>query len=154
MSPPDFITSFVDAAQRSSVVSRIPASFTIAEAALESAWGQSLLAINGLNYFGVKAGPEWTGPTIDMNTREYLNGAWVMVPARWRKYAMIDDCIVDHASFLVSNPRYHECFAAQGGEAFAIAAAKAGYATDPAYAQKIIEIMRAHNLSQYDGVQQ
>jgi flagellum-specific peptidoglycan hydrolase FlgJ len=83
-----------------------------------------------------------------------------MVPANWRKYDDWHGCIEDHAEFLINNKRYAPAFeqpapgegenAAPAGERFAQAVAAAGYATDPDYAQKIIQIMRAHDLHTLD----
>lgn len=149
----DFIAAIASAAQASMHSTRIPASFVIAEAALESAWGDSLLAKKGMNLFGVKADASWKGPTLTMQTREFLHGAWCVVPALWRKYDDWLGCINDHAEFLIANPRYRSAFSATDGEAFAQAVAAAGYATDPLYAQKLISIMRMHNLKQYDTLE-
>lgn len=151
MTPNDFIAEIAPPARASAAHTCIPASFTIAEAALESGWGASKLAEQGMNLFGVKAGPEWHGDVLTMNTREFLNGAWVMVPATWRKYTDWLGSITDHASFLLTNERYKTCFLGNpSGTVFAQRVAAAGYATDPAYAQKIGEIIAAHSLSQFD----
>jgi flagellar rod assembly protein/muramidase FlgJ len=150
MDPASFIDQISKAAQDAQEKTGVPASFTIAEAALESGWGASRLAVEANNFFGVKADESWAGDTVTMDTREFLNGTWVMVPARWRKYADFDACLVDHGAFLKSNPRYASCFSAPNSEGFAWAIQQAGYATDPGYANKLISIMRAHNLSQYD----
>jgi len=150
MTPDQFISSIVAAAQASMRLYNVPASFTIAQGADESGWGSSALCTQGCNIFGVKADPSWRGDTVDMLTREYLNGQWVQVVAHWRKYPDWLSCINDHAQFFIQNPRYAPAFTTVGGEAFARAIAAAGYATDPAYADKLISIMRAHNLAQYD----
>ncbi|MDE3022966.1 MAG: glycoside hydrolase family 73 protein [Pseudomonadota bacterium] len=152
MKPSDFINALASAAQESMKTTKIPASFVIAEGALESGWGQSMLAENGMNLFGVKADPSWNGPTIEMRTREYLRGEWVIVPAKWRKYSTWLDCINDHAKFLLNNPRYEKAFAYTSDSiAFTRAIAAAGYATDPSYAAKIIAIIYGHNLIQFDS---
>ena len=150
MTPDAFIKAIGIAAQLSAAKSKIPASFTIAEAALESGWGTSQLATEGCNLFGVKADPSWHGDTLTMRTREFRNGQWVMEPALWRKYSNWLDCIDDHAKFLLTNPRYNPAFACSTGESFAQAVAKAGYATDPDYAHKIISVIRAHQLASLD----
>jgi flagellum-specific peptidoglycan hydrolase FlgJ len=85
-----------------------------------------------------------------MDTREYLKGQWVTVPAKWRKYADWQACIDDHAAFLLDNPRYSGAFAYTSGTTFAYAISAAGYASDPNYAQKIISIIKTHNLSSLD----
>ncbi len=151
MTPTTFISALTAAARASAAITKIPASFTIAEAALESGWGTSQLAQHGFNLFGVKADPSWDGPTIDMNTREFLNGEWVMQVAKWRSYDDWSGAIMDHAEFLHSNPRYDAAFQAVNAEDFTRAVAAAGYATDPAYADKIISIIRAHGLLALDA---
>lgn len=150
MTPQEFIAALSAPAQQSMLTTKIPASFVVADAALESGWG---VHAPGFNLFGVKADPSWTGAIVTLNTREFWNGKWVMIPAKFRAYSGWLGSIEDHAAFLLSNPRYGACFACQTPQAFAEAIAKAGYATDPSYAQKIIEVMRAHNLQQLDQPQ-
>lgn len=150
MTPQAFIAAISGPAKTSMASTKIPASFVVADAALESAWGGSMLTQQAFNLFGVKADPSWTGPTISMNTREYLNGQWIVVPALWRKYADWLGSINDHAQFLLTNPRYQPAFAYTTGALFAKAIQAAGYATDPQYATKIIEIITAHNLGMLD----
>jgi len=150
VTPADFIAAIGPAARASMSKTKIPASFTIAEAALESGWGKSQLAAQAFNLFGVKADSSWTGAVLAMPTREFLRGQWVMVPARWRKYSGWQGCLDDHAAFLLTNKRYKAAFAFASGEPFARAVAAAGYATDPQYAQKIISVIRSHDLAQFD----
>jgi flagellum-specific peptidoglycan hydrolase FlgJ len=152
MTPQDFITAISEAARASAIMSGIPASFTVAEGALESGWGTSQLAIQAMNLFGVKADSSWSGEVVIMNTREYLQHQWVMVPARWRKYADWQGCMDDHAKFLLTNKRYTEAFTHKDGPGFATAVAAAGYATDPSYSDKLISIMTHHNLAVLDEV--
>ena len=151
MKPEDFIAAIAPAARASAAKTKIPASFTIAEAALESGWGASQLAQQGKNLFGVKASRGWTGETLTMRTREFIHGQWMVVPALWRKYSDWLGCIEDHAAFLINNPRYKACFECIDGEEFARAVAAAGYATDPDYANKIIGVIRSHNLTALDS---
>ena len=146
-----FIALIGPAAQASARTTGVPASFTVAQAALESGWGESLLARQGKNLFGVKADPAWRGEVLTFNTREFLRGAWVTVPAHWRKYADWQACIDDHAAFLRQNRRYTPCFACTTGAAFAWAVAHAGYATDPEYAAKLVSIIEQHQLARLDG---
>jgi flagellar rod assembly protein/muramidase FlgJ len=153
MSPQDFISAISEAAKLSGASDpsrRIPASFTAAEAALESGWGKSRLSTDGKNLFGVKADKAWRGDVLSINTLEFINGEPKNVPANWRRYQSWQECIDDHAAFLRDNPRYSECFKSQNGEEFARAVAAAGYATDPNYAEKIISVIHAHNLLELD----
>jgi flagellar rod assembly protein/muramidase FlgJ len=151
MKPKEFINLIAPAAQASAKKTGVPASFTVAQAALESGWGTSSLARNGKNLFGVKADPSWRGDVLYINTREFLGGAWTTVAARWRKYTDWQTCMDDHAAFLRQNRRYAPCFACSTGDAFAKAVAEAGYATDPDYAAKLISIIDQYQLASLDG---
>lgn len=151
MSPEDFIAQIGPPAQASWKLTGIPASFTVAEAALESGWGKSQLAQEAFNLFGVKADPSWHGEVLSLPTREYLHGKWIMVQARWRKYSDWSGSIGDHAAFLRSNPRYSTAFQTTDAIAFTRAIAEAGYATDPNYAKKIGDVIHDRNLLALDG---
>ena len=151
MNPSEFIMRLTTAAVASAKTTGVPASITIAQAALESAWGESGLARNGNNLFGIKADSLWRGQTLTLNTKEFIKGQWVVVPALWRKYPSWQASIDDHAAFLKHNPRYKACFACTTAPAFAQALAKAGYATDPVYADKVIGLIKQHNLLDLDG---
>ena len=150
MKPQEFINALKDDAMASAAQTKVYASFSIAEAALESAWGTSKLATQGHNLFGVKADKSWTGDTISFRTREYLNKQWVFVNALWRKYPSWLGSFNDHAEFLHHNKRYAKAFLAGSVEEFTIEIANAGYATDPLYASKIISIIKQHDLKQFD----
>jgi flagellar rod assembly protein/muramidase FlgJ len=151
MTPQAFIAAISPAAQTSAAITNVPAGFVVADAALESGWGSSGLTQNAMNLFGVKADSSWAGPTYAIPTREFLNGQWVMVQALFRKYSDWLGSIQDHAAFLINNPRYAPAFQTSDSASFAKAVAAAGYATDPQYAQKIIEIINAHNLTTLDA---
>lgn len=151
MKPADFIAALAPGAVACMAKTRIPASFTTAQAALESGWGHSAIAYDARNLFGVKADPSWHGETIMAPTQEFIRGKWITVEAKWRKYPSWEACLEDHANFLLYNPRYHSAFEhCDDVEAFVQAIARAGYATDPAYAAKIISIIHSHNLKRFD----
>ena len=146
-----FITLIGPAAQASARTTGVPASFTVAQAALESGWGESLLARQAKNLFGVKTDPSWHGEVLTFNTREFLRGSWVTVPAHWRKYSDWQACIDDHAAFLRQNRSYASCLACTTGAAFAQGVAQAGYATDPEYAAKLVSVIEQYQLDRLDG---
>jgi hypothetical protein len=151
MTPREFINSIGPAAQVSQSRTNIPASFTIAQAALESGWGESQLTKLAFNLFGIKADSSWPGEFVEMPTQEFEDGKFVTVNARFRKYANWQGSIDDHAVFLLRNPRYKPAFDhTDNADEFARAIAAAGYATDPAYATKLSDLIRTHNLSVYD----
>jgi len=147
MLPKDFIAVIAPVAQQSQLITKIPASFVIADAALESGWGNDA---PGMNLFGVKANSSWHGEIIMESTREFIHGLWVRVNAPFRSYSDWLGSISDHADFLLANPRYKGAFAYNDGINFANAVAASGYATDPQYAQKLANIINTHNLQQYD----
>lgn len=151
MTPQEFIAAIGPAAQASAAKTQIPASFTTAQAALESGWGKSQLAREAFNLFGVKADASWQGDVLEMPTREFLGGQWVTVIARWRRYPGWLECLDDHAAFLLQNPRYRPAFQFQDGPRFASAIARAGYATDPTYSAKIISIIQGRGLAALDA---
>jgi len=147
MTPQDFIAALSGPAQASMATTAIPASFVVADAALESGWGGHC---PGFNLFGIKADPSWTGAVTTQQTHEVVNGQTITITANFRAYADWLSSLNDHATFLMTNPRYQPAFAYTTGALFAQAVAAAGYATDPQYAQKIIEIITAHNLGMLD----
>lgn len=151
MTPQEFIAAIAPAARASAERTRIPASFTVAQAALESAWGRSALAQQGFNLFGVKADASWRGDVLQLPTREFVQGQWLTVLARWRRYPDWLSCIDDHAAFLLGNPRYQPAFQFTDGPRFASAVARAGYATDPTYSAKIIAIIQGRGLAALDA---
>jgi flagellum-specific peptidoglycan hydrolase FlgJ len=147
MTPETFIAAISPAAKTSALTTKIPASFTIAQAALESAWGAHC---PGFNLFGIKADSSWHGPVTSQVTHEVVDGKTIEITANFRAYPDWLGSINDHAQFLLTNPRYQPAFAYSTGAMFAQAVAAAGYATDPQYAAKIASIIRAHGLASLD----
>lgn len=147
----DFFGLLAAPARAAMVATGVPVGFTLAQAALESAWGESGLARSAKNLFGVKADKAWKGATMVMPTTEYVGSKAVRVEAGWRKYATWEECLVDHANFFRANKRYASAFAhSDNSEQFALAIAVAGYATDPQYAAKLIATIRTNKLASYD----
>jgi flagellar rod assembly protein/muramidase FlgJ len=149
MPPSAFLGMLAGAAQNCQRKTGIPASITLAQAALESKWGERAL---GNNLFGIKADSSWTGRTISFATTEHLAGKDVALTDKFRAYGSYADSMVDHAQFLLKNPRYAACFKQTDGAGWARALQAAGYATDPDYAKKLIDIMRGRNLAFYDQI--
>lgn len=149
MPPSAFIGMLAQAAQDCQRKTGIPASITLAQAALESSWGARAI---GNNLFGIKADKSWTGPTVTFQTTEHLGGKNVAMPDKFRRYPSWLDSMVDHAQFLLKNPRYAACFKQTTGVGWADALQAAGYATDPDYAKKLRSIIRDRNLAFYDQV--
>lgn len=150
MRPEAFLDMLVGPARECQRLTGIPASFTLAQAALESAWGASKLAHSGCNLFGVKADKRWKGPVLMMKTDEHLDGKNVTVQAKWRVYKDWAECLADRAEFFRKNKRYAACFKETTGEGWARAVAAARYATDPEYAAKLVGVIRGRNLTRFD----
>lgn len=137
----------------SALTSGLFPSVAIAQAALETGFGKSELSAKYNNYFGIKNSPGWKGKVVNMKTGEVLNGKNVTVTAGFRVYDSFADSIADRNNFLKVNPRYTNAgvFSAETPEAQAKALLKAGYATDPEYANKLIKLINQYNLKEVDG---
>jgi flagellar protein FlgJ len=147
----DKVAAFVDRlaapAQAASSATGIPARFIIGQAALESGWGKREIkntdGSSSHNVFGIKATSDWSGKTASAVTTEYVNGKPQKVVEKFRSYDSYEDALTDYASVLKSNPRYAPVVeASRDAAGFAHGMQKAGYATDPQYAKKLISIMR------------
>lgn len=151
-SPEKFIAVVGEAAQDSQRETKVPASVTIAQAILESSWGQSGLAKKGFNFFGIKAknGPGPAG-VINMQTWEVFGGKNTQILDGFKAYNNIWESIADHGHFLRDNPRYGKAFETPSDpKEFARRIHAAGYATDPGYTTKLVKLMDKYNLYQYD----
>ena len=147
MTPAEFIDQMLPGARACQRTAGIPASFTIAQAALETGWGSR---VRGNNLFGIKADRSWKGPTVDVPTHEVVNGKSIAIVAKFRAYPSWAACIEDRARFFLSMPRYARCFAEHTGAGWARAVAAAGYATDPNYADTLVSIMDGRELQRLD----
>jgi len=113
------------------------------EAALESSWGQSRLAREAKNLFGLKVPSSWSGPTISMPTQEFLHGEWVTVPAKWPVFADYAESMAERIRVLHANSSYAAAIAAVTAEGY-IDAVSPVWATDPDRAAKVLAIYRKH----------
>lgn len=129
-------------------------SVMMAQAILESGNGNSGLAKYANNFFGIKADKSWTGPIYEAPTKEYINGAWVTVQGKFRKYSTPLLSFLDRVMFLMENPRYTNAGVFMSGtpEEQARNLQKAGYATDPEYANLLIKLINQNNLKDLDKV--
>lgn len=124
--------------------SGIPASITLAQGLLESGYGMSPLAVKGNNHFGIKCHSDWTGP--HMNFDDDRKGEC------FRKYAAAEASYRDHSDFLRFKSRYAFLFDYEitDYKSWAHGLKKAGYATDPKYAPKLIHIIETYDLARFD----
>ncbi|MGF6611801.1 flagellar protein FlgJ [Paraburkholderia sp. WSM4175] len=145
-----FVDKLAAPAQAASAATGIPARFIIGQAALESGWGKSeIKKADGSashNVFGIKAGNDWTGKTVSTVTTEYVNGKPHRTVEKFRAYDSYEEAMTDYASMLKSNPRYAQVInSSRDVNGFANGMQRAGYATDPHYAKKLLSIM--HKMS-------
>lgn len=132
-------------------------SIVAAQAVLESGWGKSTLSLApNNNLFGIKVSTDWTGDSVTLNTKEYIDGKEVTVGAAFRKYNSWSDSVLDHAQFFSSTEWRKKNYANVLGELNYKRASQAlqdaGYATDPNYATKLISIIEYNNLSAWDKI--
>lgn len=147
-----FLGDVAPAAMATMKATGIPASVTIAQAILESGWGNTRLAVLAHNYFGIKAAAD-AAPDAYMRfpTWEYDLGKRVMVDADFAKYASVEDCFTAHARLLSMAPRYAPCMAAKDDAAkFCEQLQACGYSTSPHYAEQLMELIGEFDLTQYD----
>lgn len=156
-----FLQRLSQPASQVSLHSGIPHHLILAQAALETGWGRrEILRSNGLpsfNLFAIKAGADWGGETTPVVTTEYQQGRAERRTDNFRVYHSYREALEDYARLLTENPRYRQVAAAPSAESGAQALQAAGYATDPAYAAKLITVIRqlkeiadktaAHDLS-------
>ena len=148
----DFITKVGAIATEDMEKSGILASFTIAQAILESGWGTSALATNANALFGIKADSRWNGRVYSTTTNECYDGVnFTDEVALFRAYDSWEDSIADHSAFLVGSSRYAAVIGEKDYKIACTAIHAAGYATDPTYAEKLISIIEKYNLTVYDA---
>ncbi len=146
MSRTEYVEKYKDDAVKEMLLNGVPASITLAQGMLESDNGNSGLAVYANNHFGVKCHADWTGPTFiqDDDTKDEC----------FRKYASVLDSYTDHSLFLKTRSRYSFLFTMRSDnyKEWARGLKSAGYATDPNYAEKLIQIIEQNGLSKYDVV--
>ena len=142
----------------------ILASVTMAQAILESGWGQSTLAKNGNNLFGMKmnlSGNTWSGSAWDgvnfykKRTYEYGSGGRYSITAKFRKYSCIEDSIEDHSAYLLnakngSRKRYAGFTKTSSYKKQLQIIKKGGYATSGSYVSQLSGVIRTYNLTKWD----
>jgi flagellar protein FlgJ len=142
----DFVVQHTSAAQAAEKATGIPAAFILGQAAHESGWGQKqILNTDGStshNLFGIKAGSDWKGKVAQVTTTEYIDGRAQKVVANFRAYDSAEAAFKDYAQLLKGSARYSQVVNnADTPREFAQGLQKAGYATDPAYADKLSRVI-------------
>jgi peptidoglycan hydrolase FlgJ len=150
-SPAEFVSRVLPSIQRAANALGIDPKGMLAQAALETGWGQRLpRAADGSsshNIFGIKAGNEWTGARATSDSMEVINGVATPRRTAFRAYASVEESINDFANLLKNSPRYKDVIAGGGNAGAYIAAmGKSGYATDPDYGNKLNQILGSDTL--------
>jgi len=130
----------------------VPPQFLVGHSALESGWGRAEIrrtdGSSSFNLFGIKAGKNWSGQTVEATTTEYVDGKPQQMVERFRAYGSYEEAFRDYASLLRNSSRYSAVIGSQDGAEFAKRLQQAGYATDPAYADKLSRIINGPVLKQ------
>ncbi|MFL7853738.1 flagellar assembly peptidoglycan hydrolase FlgJ [Providencia rettgeri] len=141
----NFISRLIEPAKAASQNSGISHFLLLAQAALESGWGQrEILKSDGKtshNLFGIKAGKNWQGPVTNIMTTEVINGKTIKMRDDFRVYGSYEEAIADYINLLTENPRYKDVKKAPTPEIAARRLHQAGYATDPGYSDKLITLI-------------
>ncbi|EMW5901456.1 glycoside hydrolase family 73 protein [Enterococcus faecium] len=128
-------------------------SIILGQAILESNWGKSTLASKYNNLFGIKAYGDQK--KVSLETKEFVNEEWMTIQGDFKVYDSWEQSMDDHTQLFVQgvdwNPAlYEKVITATNYQEAAQALQDAGYATDPGYAQKIIQVIETYQLNQYD----
>jgi flagellar protein FlgJ len=149
VSAQEFVALHSEAARKAEGASGIPASFMVAQAAHETGWGRKNIRMpdgsNSFNLFGIKAGAGWKGATTQVVTTEFVDGRAQKTSQNFRAYSSYDESFADYARLMKTSPRYREVVAGttatKSAHVFAQGLQQAGYATDPAYADKLARVI-------------
>lgn len=152
-SPEQFVDTLWPYAQRAAERLGVDAEVILSQAALETGWGKYILSDqqgSSFNLFNIKADTRWPGDFVAKNALEYRDGRPIHEQSRFRAYDSYQDSFNDYVRFLQTQPRYQNALQQVGdADAFVEALHKAGYATDPQYADKIKRIMNSDMLAQF-----
>ena len=150
-SPDRFIADILPQAQAAADTLGISARLLVAQSALETGWGKHTMKFadgrSSNNLFGIKAGPDWQGPSLQKTSLEFRDGILQSQVSRFRAYDTPAQSFADYVEFVHSNPRYQQALTQAGDDqAFIREIHNAGYATDPQYADKVLNILKGEAL--------
>ncbi|HSC66940.1 MAG TPA: flagellar assembly peptidoglycan hydrolase FlgJ [Cellvibrio sp.] len=147
----NFVMLLKPHAEKAAAELQINPDVLIAQVALETGWGKHVIhdkqGDNSFNLFNIKAGGQWQGDKVNVSTLEYRDGIAANEKADFRKYADYSESFSDYVRMMKNNPRYQRALeAGTDSAAYAEALQSAGYATDPAYAKKIKQLLNSDLL--------
>lgn len=144
-SPEAFVTSLAPYAKAAAKALGIDDyRILIAQSALETGWGKYVIedqqGNSSLNLFNIKADKRWDGKSVNVSTLEYVEGIAQKENASFRRYSSIAESFSDYQRFL-NQPRYANALKSENAEDYIKELQRAGYATDPKYAEKVVSVM-------------
>ena len=150
-SPEDFVATIWPYAEKAAEELGVPAETLVSQAALETGWGKFMMTHadgrSSNNLFGIKADQRWEGDLVSIQTTEYRDGVVEKERANFRSYDSLEEGFADYVNFLKGSSRYTEALNSQGNaKDYLNNLQQGGYATDPAYANKIQDIMGGETL--------
>ena len=150
--PERFVEELWASAEAAASELGLPAEALLAQAALETGWGRHVMSGadggSSHNLFGIKADQRWQGGSVRQETLEFESGLAVRRREQFRSYDSFEQSFQDYVAFVKGSPRYEEAVSKAGEpESYFKALQDAGYATDPAYADKILRVMQGAEMS-------
>lgn len=147
-SPQEFVEHLLPIAERVAPELGVDPTVLLAQSALETGWGQKMIQSHdgrpSHNLFGIKAGASWSGDSVSVSTLEFRDGLMAREQASFRAYESFEDSFRDYVQLIRNQPRYAPAVQhAANPDAYGYHLQRAGYATDPDYAEKISRVMRS-----------
>jgi flagellar protein FlgJ len=149
--PAEFVDALMPVAEQVAAQLGVDSRVLLSQAALETGWGEKVIrradGSSSFNFFNIKATPGWKGDIVTVPTTEYRNGVAVREFAAFRAYASPAESFADYAQLIGNSPRYQPALAqADDPRAYMHALQRAGYATDPRYAQKVLDVFASASV--------
>lgn len=150
-SPEEFIQAMRPHAERAAKEIGVNPDLLVAQAALETGWGKKMIknkdGSNSHNLFGIKTGSKWDGDSVNVKSLEYRNGVAKKEASNFRTYSSFEESFKDYVNFIKNQPRYNDAVDRAGNsKAYIRELQNSGYATDPQYANKVINIMNRESF--------
>jgi flagellar protein FlgJ len=148
----DFVAALLPLARRAARKLGVDPKVLVAQAALETGWGAGMPrqpdGSAAHNLFGIKAGAGWHGARVSQATLENVGGVLCREQASFRAYSSMAESFEDYTRLIAESPRYAKALEqAADARGYVEAVSAAGYATDPAYAQKWLSIYSGRELA-------
>jgi flagellar protein FlgJ len=152
--PEEFIAALLPSAEKAAAEIGLDPLALVAQAAVETGWGQQIIhsakGQNSHNLFGIKADSRWQGDKALVETLEFNDGVPQKEQAQFRAYQSFDASLKDYVNFVQQSPRYSDAVQKSGdSKAYFDSLQAAGYATDPEYANKVIDVLNSKTLRNF-----